>query len=1049
MALRAFLLLALILIGLTALGGSPPAGVPLSPGGAAPPAAVVPLPPGTTVRSAGTVSAYRVELRQGQFLHVAAEQLGMDVALVLRGPAGDELLTVDSPNSQWGPENLYCVAPRTGGYVVEARKRNALPGGRFELRLDLPHPAAPATPAETAHAAACLETSAGDRLAQGDGADRYEALHHLREAARIWHSLAETESEAFAEAKLGGLWWRLGAVRQALAHREKALALLQALGRGHALPALFNDLATSYASLGDDERARAAYEDALLASRRRGDRREESMVLLGLANLERRAGFTWSALERLRQTLAGCREIADGCAADALLSLGTSETQLGQLDVARADLSAAAETYRKLSNVRGEGLATMELGWARLLAGDAAAARADLTLALEMEQRVGNHLGEAVVLDRLGSLDRDRGDARSAIIHYRRALAIFGARDRPDATRTLSNLSEALTAAGYAAAGLQAADVALARLRSAPAEPASEAYARFRRAHAERSLGRLRAARDDMELGLARLEAIREKAASSALRQSYLGSVHDEYEALIDIDMDLHRLQPEAGYDRDAVAVAERGAARNLVDLLASPELPGGGGAGSPRSRLRELDERIEREEAMPPGASAAAEPDPAKLARIQELLAARQQILVEARGVAGGAAARTHLLLADDIQRQVLDPGTVLLVYSLGERRSFVWALTTGRLRWAPLPPRSQIEDAVRRQHALLARSGSPDLARQAQLTGHALSDLLLQPVAEALAGRRIAVMPDGALFYLPFATLPDPAGSGDLLATHEVVIVPSASALAAIRQRAATRPPAPRQVAVVADPRVEAEAPAAGAPAATRGASVPLGPPALSATLPVARSERDLGLQRLAPLPYARREAEDIQTLAPPPLGFVAVGADASLALVRSGFLSAFGILQFAGHALIHPSAPELSGLVLAATDAQGRPQPGFLQSFAISELHLPAELVVLSACSTALGQEVRGEGLLGLTQSFFLAGATRIVVSLWDVDDHATEILMQRFYTAMLRRHLPPAAALREAQLSLRADPRWAAPYYWAGFELQGDWRALPGGGVQPFP
>jgi CHAT domain-containing protein len=207
------------------------------------------------------------------------------------------------------------------------------------------------------------------------------------------------------------------------------------------------------------------------------------------------------------------------------------------------------------------------------------------------------------------------------------------------------------------------------------------------------------------------------------------------------------------------------------------------------------------------------------------------------------------------------------------------------------------------------------------------------------------------------------------------------------------------------------------------------------------VTRSVRDLGLRQLLPLPYARLEAQAIQAFAPPARRFVAVGADASLALVTRGALALYQILHFASHALIHPSAPELSGIVLAAPDAAGHPRPGFLQSFEISELHLAAELVVLSACRTGLGPEVHGEGLLGLTQSFFQAGATRIVVSLWDVDDRATAVLMERFYTELLLHHQPPAAALRTAQLALRADPRFAAPYYWAGFELQGDWRALP--------
>jgi CHAT domain-containing protein len=157
-----------------------------------------------------------------------------------------------------------------------------------------------------------------------------------------------------------------------------------------------------------------------------------------------------------------------------------------------------------------------------------------------------------------------------------------------------------------------------------------------------------------------------------------------------------------------------------------------------------------------------------------------------------------------------------------------------------------------------------------------------------------------------------------------------------------------------------------------------------------------------------------------------------------VLSGELRDFQILHFATHAVADTRNPELSGLMLSQVDAKGRPLEGFLGLSDIYELDLAANLVVLSGCSTALGKEVRGEGLMGLTRGFQYAGVPRVVASLWRVQDRATAELMTHFYKAMWRGGLPPAAALREAQKSLRQDPRYRAPYYWAGFVLQGDWR-----------
>jgi CHAT domain-containing protein len=139
-----------------------------------------------------------------------------------------------------------------------------------------------------------------------------------------------------------------------------------------------------------------------------------------------------------------------------------------------------------------------------------------------------------------------------------------------------------------------------------------------------------------------------------------------------------------------------------------------------------------------------------------------------------------------------------------------------------------------------------------------------------------------------------------------------------------------------------------------------------------------------------------------------------------------------------LLNTQHPELSGLVLSLVDREGKPQDGFLESAEIYNLKLGADLVVLSACQTALGKEVRGEGLVGLTRGFMYAGAPRVLASLWPVPDQATTELMKRFYQAVLKNGMRPSAALQSAQMAMRGDRRWQAPYYWAGFVLQGEWK-----------
>src|SRR5262249_29455127 len=189
---------------------------------------------------------------------------------------------------------------------------------------------------------------------------------------------------------------------------------------------------------------------------------------------------------------------------------------------------------------------------------------------------------------------------------------------------------------------------------------------------------------------------------------------------------------------------------------------------------------------------------------------------------------------------------------------------------------------------------------------------------------------------------------------------------------------------------------------------------------------------------LPYTAQEADRILAVAGGSTNWKATGFQASRAAAISGRLSDYRYIHFATHGLLDTERPNLSALVLSQVDAKGQPQDGFLRVGVIYNTRLSADLVVLSACQTGLGKEVRGEGLMGLTRAFFYAGAPRVVVSLWNVNDRATAELMAAFYRGMLREGKRPAEALREAQAEMRRDKRWASPYYWAAFVQHGEWR-----------
>jgi CHAT domain-containing protein len=222
----------------------------------------------------------------------------------------------------------------------------------------------------------------------------------------------------------------------------------------------------------------------------------------------------------------------------------------------------------------------------------------------------------------------------------------------------------------------------------------------------------------------------------------------------------------------------------------------------------------------------------------------------------------------------------------------------------------------------------------------------------------------------------------------------------------------------------------------------------PSLSTSLPqrgsdLTRSADDLGLTRngrlyLNRLLYTRNEADAVMAVTPPGKGLLAVDFEASRAVAISPALAKYRIVHFATHGIFNNKHPELSGLVLSLVDKQGKPQDGFLKLQDIYNMRLPVDLVVLSGCETGLGEQVNGEGLINLTRGFMYAGATRVVASLWNVSDIATASLMADFYKAMERDGMRPAAALRTAQTQMWKQKQWSSPYYWAAFQIQGEWQ-----------
>ena len=865
--------------------------------------------------------------------------------------------------------------------------------------------------------------------------DRVQALAYYTEALDKHRALGNARGEANTLANIGTLYDALGDKDKALDYLTRALPLRISLGDPRDAANTLNNIGAVYYSIDDFPQALDYYARALVEWRRAGDRSGEAATLHNIANAHENVGDIQTALDFYRQALplhrAASYRIGE---ANTLNNIGRLYANLGDPDQALAYFLQALPIHQAVGNRSAEAAVLTNIGVAYAALGDPHKALPFHERALPIRRAVGDRAGEAATLVDIGRLQASLGHREDARDFYTRALALYTVVGTPRGEGlAMTHLGLLNASTGDNADAILLFDKAAA-LFGAAGDRASEAYALYGRAASERTLARLDAARTDIDAAMTMVESLRTKMASPDLRSAYFASVRPYYELAIDLRMRLDRERPGRGYDAEALQTSERAHARELLDLLTESQGDIREGV-EPALLARELaarhllNARAARQARVLGGQTSSA--DPVALAK---QLATAEAELDEAQAAirvhSPRYAALTHpspLTLAE-MQTQ-LDADTLLLEYAEGDDSSYLWVVATDGVASYRLPPRARIDSAARAFYDQLRNPDASAAARHA--SGEALAALVLAPAAPLLAHHRLVIVADGALQYVPFGALPAPGSptAVPLVVDHEMVSLASLSALAVLRAGVAARMRAPRTLAIIADPvfsandtRVVASAVPATTPTVTRSADDGW--------------DSDFHLSRLI---GSRREAAALMQLVRAGERTQTFDFDANRQAATSAALGQYRIVHFATHGLLNTRHPELSGIVLSLVDRRGAPVDGFLRLHDIFNLHLPADLVVLSACQTALGRDVRGEGLVGLTSGFMYAGAARVVASAWKVDDRATAELMRRFYAAMFgARHFAPSAALRQAQLSLQREPAWSSPYYWAAFTLQGEWR-----------
>ncbi|HEU0172959.1 MAG TPA: tetratricopeptide repeat protein, partial [Blastocatellia bacterium] len=984
--------------------GAPPAQAPASERGAAQNAEEDHLlGPGKPVErelSAGRSHFYKISLTSGQYLQVTVSQQGIDALVALFTPDGRKIGEVDGEQATVGAETISAIAEAPGAYRIEVRSaEKTVQTGRYEINVGELREAT----AEDKYrvAAEALFYEAG-QLRKGTLEAKRKGVEKYHEALELYRKAGDRSKEALTLNSIGAVHWSLGEMQKALEKYNEALPITRAVGdrRGEALT--LNNIGVVYWSLGEIQKALEKYDEALPIRRAAGDRIGEAATLNNIGVIYASLGENQKALERLNEVLSIRRAIGDrGGEAQTLNNISRVYWSLGEMQKALEAHNEALPIRRAVGDRRGEALTLNNIGavfWSlgeiqkalekynealpiRRAIGDRIGESQTLSNigmvywslgetqkaleahneALSIRRAVGDRNGEAQILNYIGTDYRSLGEMLKALEKYNEALPIMQAvSDRNGEAATLGNIGIVYSSLGEIQKALEKYNEALP-IRRAVGDRSGEAEILLEIARAEQKLGNLAQARQSIEQAVGIIELMRINVTAQELRTSFFASRREFYETYIEVLMQMRKQNPTASFDAMALAVSERARARSLLELLTEAHADIRQGVdGSLLDLERSLRQRL--------AARAAAQadllnrkhtPEQAEVAakEISSITAEYDDLEARIRASSPRYSALTQPqpLNLTEIQHQILDPDTLLLEYSLGDDASYLFVVSQKSITSHQLPKRAEIEAATRRVRELLTapqpQPGDTEAKYQARVkeAGESywaraaeLSRMLLGPVASQLGKKRLAIVADGALQYIPFAALPAPSpGNGEgrdsraepqpLFVEHEIVSLPSASTLATLRRETAGRKPAEKSLAVLADPvftdddtRVRRNASNVIAQVKARSADSDerdIG------FLQMTRSGRETGVigaeAGFGRLLSTRREAAAILALVPERERMQALDFEASRTAAMRPELGEYRIIHFATHGMLNNIHPELSGIVLSLVDKAGHQQ------------------------------------------------------------------------------------------------------------------------------
>lgn len=975
--------------------------------------------------SGSEIHSYSFYLAEGDLLSLEVEQKGIDIGLEFFSHKGDMLFSVNVPDLYFSEERLWWIAKESGEYKVLVHPIEKSGSGSYIVSSDV-RPAKSIDTNFLLGQKSFIDAEKSRNL--GTKNDYLVAIDHYRKSIEYWKIIHESEREAVCLNMLGETYYYLGNFKEAIIAASQAINLFPKENGAKAQN--FNNLSAFYRFVGNTKLSAEFAEKGVAIARKIGDHQ---------------------------------------VAANGLNSLGLIMEDIGQLDKCLLYYNEALELARKSKNTPEEASALQNIGAFLHRTGQFEKAIPILKYSLKLWDQIGDTFYKIYTFNELGNLYVKLKEFDEALEYYNDALELSKINGQlPQEIITLSNMGYLFYLRKNFDKSLSVLNQALLKLEGNSSTKFNVlvvsgmvhlelgnteqsikifsdvyesrkgklgkdlVYPLFNRAKAYVKSGRLDLALKDLEESISILENERLSIATRQIRDfrfsRYNSSVYSLYVNLL---MQIYFENPSTNqtYVEQAFNFHEfslaRGVSesfyegqayvnRNISFDLAHKEFAIKTEISKKFNKLSTID-KLEKEKIE---------------LELDELYLKLEEIEAEVKRANPQYfdLVKPKIAKVADIQN-CLDNDTVVIEYGLSSHGSYVWFITKNSFNSYKLPKVSEIEKPAQiivdyfrfGTRALSVEAKQEILAQERSVNDsiNTLSSILFNQIESKLKGKRLVIVPSNILQYIPFSALR--LKGKPLIINHEIIILSSSTLLLALKNSSSNRI-ASNSVAVLADPVFQST------DSRLKKATIP--------KTDFFNSDRAVNFDQNR-LPFSGKEAEVIKLLFANENPLILLGFDANLESLLKLGSKPHRIIHFATHSLIDFNYPERSGLLFSKFKENGEEVNGYLTFNDILNLRLDCDLVVLSSCQTAIAKQLPGEGFLGLSRAFFYAGARKIMLTLWRVEDESTAVLMSKFYT-FLKKGLSPAAALRSAQISMLQEEKWKSPYHWAAFQIEGDWK-----------